>query len=407
MMEHEQNEPAVSSLSLGGETNESKRVESKKWHRRLPRELLKQLYPEVLRLRETGLGYKRIIREIQRIYGITLSQGLLWGWVHGYHTPLGDGTRKRPYSPPVTGDRNQKKRRHRPRDLNIQLYHEVLRLREMGLGIKRIIKEIERTHGERLSKSSISYWIRGIHTPLQDGKGKPDSPAPRSYRRFASVEELKPSPDLAYVIGVVFGDGSAFVTHTKSGERRPLITLRVRDRDFVEAFARALGRVLNRHHPPVREQTVNGKTFHLVRVQDATLAELLAGRDIERIRRFVEHDDACRAAFLRGFFDSEGSVGPYRIYAYNTDLRVLKFVREQLMALNIECSEPRLNRLGGRPAGSDGKYITNKDLYAVSIHAASLELFLEKVGFSIERKRQRLEMMVTRRRGRRLTKNEE
>jgi DNA transposition AAA+ family ATPase len=30
--------------------------------------------------------------------------------------------------------------------------------------------------------------------------------------------------------------------------------------------------------------------------------------DIEKIRRFVEHCERCMAMFLRGFFDSEGSV---------------------------------------------------------------------------------------------------
>ncbi|MCS7095422.1 MAG: hypothetical protein NZ988_06450 [Thaumarchaeota archaeon] len=113
------------------------------------------------------------------------------------------------------------------------------------------------------------------------------------------------------------------------------------------------------------------------------------------------------AAFLRGFFDSEGSVFRNGLRAYNTNTRILEFVREQLIALKIECSEPQLNRAGGRPAGADGKYITKKDLYAITVRPYSLELFLMKIGFSIRRKQQRLQVLVMKRRNRRRKKNGE
>ncbi|MEN3048394.1 MAG: LAGLIDADG family homing endonuclease [Candidatus Caldarchaeales archaeon] len=301
-------------------------------------------------------------------------------------------------SPSPGGDTaggGRKKRRKTPKDLMIPIYDDVRRMREKGTGYRQIIREVERKYGVRLSTSVISYWVRGIHTPHGTGTGRPP---PRGRRRFRSIEELTPSPDLACVIGAVFGDGTVSIYRTEPRGRTGLIRLRVKDCDFAVAFAQALGRVLNRDPPPIREETIRGRKSHVVEVKDITLCELLIDRDIESIRRFVEHDDACRAAFLRGFYDSEGSVGPRNVNVYNTGLRILGFVREQLMALGIDCTKPRLNRRAGTPVGvGNGEYFANTDLYTVIIRGSNLQLFLKKVGFSIERKKQRLVEIVRKR----------
>jgi hypothetical protein len=81
-----------------------------------------------------------------------------------------------------------------PRELRIKLYDEVNRLRVNGLTYNKIIEEIQRRYGVRLSKSHISYWMRGIHNPYNG-------------RYIPSIEFLRPSEELAYVIGVKIGDG--------------------------------------------------------------------------------------------------------------------------------------------------------------------------------------------------------
>jgi intein-encoded DNA endonuclease-like protein len=50
------------------------------------------------------------------------------------------------------------------------------------------------------------------------------------------------------------------------------------------------------------------------------------------------------AAFIRGFADSEGSVDKNgKIIIYNTDLRLLTYVKELLRRLGIESTRPMLN----------------------------------------------------------------
>ena len=47
------------------------------------------LYDEVMRLRGLGLGYRRIARIIDEMYGVSLSPGMICNWVKGRYHPLG------------------------------------------------------------------------------------------------------------------------------------------------------------------------------------------------------------------------------------------------------------------------------------------------------------------------------
>jgi len=112
-----------------------------------------------------------------------------------------------------------------PRELRIKLY-DVVALRRGGLTYRGIIGEVWRRYGVRLSKSSISEWLRGIHNPYNG-------------RRIPSLELLKPSEELAYVIGVKVGDGYTYRRRrTIKGYNDVKIGLKARDGEFVEGFGR-------------------------------------------------------------------------------------------------------------------------------------------------------------------------
>jgi intein-encoded DNA endonuclease-like protein len=67
-----------------------------------------------------------------------------------------------------------------------------------------------------------------------------------------------------------------------------------------------VGRVLNRPPPKVK---VNSDGRYYVEVKSKTLYELLKKPiDLVGLRKYIEHCEKCVAMFLRGFFDSEGSV---------------------------------------------------------------------------------------------------
>jgi len=264
----------------------------------------------------------------------------------------------------------------RPLELRIKLYDEVRRLRGLGLSYREIIDEIERTYGVTLNPSHISYWTRGIYNPY-NGR-----------RYIPTLDSLKPSEELAYVIGVIAGDGYVFL---RNG--RGVIGVRAKDLKFIKEFARCIAKVLGRKIPKTRFQ--KDGTF-VVEVCSKTLYELLKKPiDIDRIRQYVGHCVRCICTFLRGFFDSEGGIfGNGKIRVYNSDKSLLEYIKDLLGRLGIKTTGPKISVKAGTPCKSPKTYkifFARKDNYYLYVCAESRLRFYELIGFTIKRKQQRLE----------------
>jgi intein-encoded DNA endonuclease-like protein len=269
-----------------------------------------------------------------------------------------------------------------PRELRIKIYNDVLVLRRGGLSYRRIVEEIYRRYGVRISKSRIGDWLRGVHNPYNG-------------MYIPSLELLKPSEDLAYVIGVKVGDG--YVTKRRRVHKgycgnegfAQIIGLHVKDKEFAEEFAKRLAKILRREPIKPRYERSSGSGYYVVEVQSKTLYELLKKPvDLDRLRKYIEHCDRCIAAFLRGFADSEGSVEKNgHILIYNTDYELLKYVKKLLRRLGIYCTGPRLHSQGD---------MTRKDYYCIYIRTSSNKDFYKYIGFTIRRKQERLENYLRR-----------
>jgi intein-encoded DNA endonuclease-like protein len=272
-----------------------------------------------------------------------------------------------------------------PRELRIKLYNDVVALRRCGLTYGGIVEEVYRRYGVRISKSSISEWLHGIHSPYNG-------------RRIPSLELLKPSEELAYVIGAVLGDGYAHMRRRIiKGYSDSIIGLEARDREFVEEFGRRLAKVLNRREIRPRYRRSSGR--YVVEAKSKTLYELLRKPvDLDRLKPYVEHCERCVAAFIRSFADSEGCVDKKgRIHIYNTDLRLLTYIKELLRRLGIDSADPKLHTRRGtikRDPRTGRQYVAKKDVYVIYVRARSNTNFYRYVGFTITRKQRRLEEYV-------------
>lgn len=278
-------------------------------------------------------------------------------------------------------------KQYRPRGFRVRLYDEVLRLREQGLSYNKIINEIEKMHGERLSTATISEWLRGIHSPYNG-------------RRFPSIEFLKPSPELSYVIGTVLGDGTVVISEKRrKGYNESFIELAVKDLEFAEEFSRCLEVVLNRKLQPRYNKS---HYRYVVRIRDKTLFELLHGwqNSLEKIKPYIEYSEECKAKFLKGLFDSEGTYDKYNhLRLYNSNLGLILYAIKLLNELGIETSGPHLKTRKGTiifQKHYSKSYKTDKDYYYLHIIRGSFLTFYKKIGFSIPRKKKRLEECLQR-----------
>jgi intein-encoded DNA endonuclease-like protein len=275
-----------------------------------------------------------------------------------------------------------KRKKYAPREIRIKAFNDAHKLRKRGLSLTKIREELHRKYGVWISTETIRRWLRGVHSPYNG-------------RRIPSLELLKPSEDLANVIGVVLGDG-----YTYEESDNYVIGLRAKDKEFVEDFGRRLGNVLGRK--PIRPWKNAREYEYIAEARSKTLYELLKKPvDLKRIKPYVEHCKKCAAVFLRGLFDSDGHISKAGyIYLHNTNYEVLVYAQKLLWKyFGIEATGPWPDKQKGTPMRDPrtGKqYKTNEDCYYIYIRAKSLPAFHKHIGFTIKRKQKRLEEYLRR-----------
>jgi len=253
-----------------------------------------------------------------------------------------------------------------PLETRIQLHRKVGELRGLGLSYAQILELVFRRQHVRLSKSTVSVWTRGIHSP----NGRLNS--------FLA----NPTPELAYVIGVILSDGNLNI-HGYSAE----LILAVTDYEFAEEFSRCLGIVLQRKHPYTVRWHAR-KNRWVVQGSSVLLYNFLH-RDWRNFRKWIEHCDKCTASFLKAFYDGEGCISGRHLMVFNTDMGLLLYAKHLLNSLGVGTLEPRLVSLAGTSLKDPrtGKlYKRRKDCYRIDVQGSYLARFKTQVGFTINRK---------------------
>jgi len=259
-----------------------------------------------------------------------------------------------------------------PHDLRLELYKRVKELHNQGIGYRKIQKIIENEFGVWISRSNISYWVRGLHSPLNEPYNKPD---------FSR-------PEMAWIAGMYMGDGSIKIT--KDGRT---FTLKVMDRELVEEAASKLATIMRREKPYAVGRFSDGRYY--VEVQSRELVDHLLDR--ENVLAYLKR---MPREFIRAFFDCEGYVlGTVNVHgtfccgigSSNTDLELLKMIRDKLKDLGIE-SKIVLGFSAGRIiVTSKGRTVARKDCYAIRISGYhNIIRFYQEIGFSIPRKMNKL-----------------
>ena len=263
-------------------------------------------------------------------------------------------------------------RKFQPLDLRISLYEKVLTLRRKSYSYGEITGQIENVHNVKLSKGTISNWTRGLSTPLRAGH----------------LFIPKHTPELAYVIGVETGDG---FLNVMSETYRYRVGLRAVDREFVEAFNQAVAKVLGCEPHSLQKETTSREFY--VEFGSYLLHEFLVQR-LDDKKTFIEHDEKCAGAFVKGFYDSECCMEVSgALKCYNNDLSLLRYVQKLLREFfGIGTTGPYLHMRKGTILTNRGKsYFRRADGYYIYVRRKSLDTFHRKIGLTIERKKIRLE----------------
>jgi intein-encoded DNA endonuclease-like protein len=164
-----------------------------------------------------------------------------------------------------------------------------------------------------MKKTGIS--IRNKSEAVKLWRSKRKDYIPRYY------PNLNPSKDLAYILGVIKGDGSVML-------RDYVIKLTVKDKVFAESFLRSLNNIgLNSHMSIYKHKK---KIYYQVRAFSKNFYLWYKNLKLEEIIKGFESD------FLRGFYESEGSCCK-KIYLIitNTDKLLINLILSILTKFNI------------------------------------------------------------------------
>lgn len=267
-------------------------------------------------------------------------------------------------------------RHYLPIEQRVRAYNEALRLRRQGLSYRNIVERIQRVDKIRLTTSHVDYWVRGVKSPL------------RTLNKFTA----NPTSELAGVIGGMLSDGDRHLYKTQKGSYAYEIRLRVKDREYAEAFGYDLAKVLGREKPckPHRNRSDQRWT--------AKACSVLLFKHLDKhwhgLRSDIEANEVCVARFLRRFFDGEACINGKALKLFNTDKELLIYIQQLLrLYFGVEATGPRLTSKAGHcfQDPRNGKtYKAKKTVYYVRIRAESLPRFHRYIGFTISRKQRRL-----------------
>ena len=144
---------------------------------------------------------------------------------------------------------------------------------------------------------------------------------------------LNPSPELAYALGVIVGDGCVGEYTIKSGgktKKRYSIKLAVADYEFAKSFASALKKIgLHPHtwkEKNVRKGRENEQRLWHTEANSKTFVRFFLSlkSDWNEFEKFIRSCPKGKEMFLRGFYESEGH---HAVYIYRNK-KGIRRVRE-------------------------------------------------------------------------------
>ena len=258
----------------------------------------------------------------------------------------------------------------------LEVKKEVGKLLSEGLGYKKIRRYFGE-QGIKLSLGTLSYWCNTETKRLRNNS-------------FTA----KPSKELAYFIGVMFGDGSATTDQKNQDYSLQLSSI---DKEFVEKFSFCVSKLLGKekNYPVHKLKSIFGTN---IRSKELYQFVKEIKNDFEKAKPFIEAEPA---EFIQGLADSEGcpKISASNIFligvcvANSTNMPLLIYTKELLVKFGINSNINLNHKSGEQDSIIEGRLITRtKNVYALNIqNFRGTKEFFKKIGFSILRKQGKLE----------------
>jgi len=245
------------------------------------------------------------------------------------------------------------------REYSYEDYKRAMELLNKGLGPTRVSRILD------IPKHTIRGWIYQYKVPW--------------LARWAP----EPSKELAYVLGVLYGDG-----YTAREYNSYYMELLVKDYEFAEAFSRNIAKVLNKRY---KKPTWSRSNTWRVYYSSKAFYTWFKRQSLETLKKYIEYNKDIVKYFLQGLYDSEGSNYRCRgVFLCNSDLDLLRYIQYLLKKyFDIRATGPYLHKRAGSIyiTRNGRKFKANHNIYILAIsRKRDIHMFLSHIGFSIKEK---------------------
>lgn len=217
--------------------------------------------------------------------------------------------------------------------------------------VNKIAKKLKRrTESSIRAKAyELKLYSNLDHCPEQIKKMK------EGLSKKPKISSYFPSKELAYIIGVMLGDGNLMKGKCKG------LRLRVIDKDFILNFKKKLekwsGLKTTRIYKIKDKSYVQGYIWGIMLISTKAY-EFYNQFDINKNKNAFKNIDLFlnkqeyKIEFIKGFFDSEGCISTGRIAFSNTNLDLINYTQKLCNNLNIKTKiykrKSRINRFGNK-----------------------------------------------------------
>lgn len=323
-----------------------------KSYKELPKNLILNIHKFVLDKRKNKtIGQRNLMREVKKKFNVNISENTISGWIHRNITPF-------------ENENTQFKAKPIPKKSKlINLY------KNQGLSASEIAKIFN------VSTITVINWLNkhGIkpRSHIQSMNTNKIKKILRTKKLIIPTNNYsKLTPEKAYVLGVLAGDGYI---------NKKFLQLEIRrDKEFIAEFSRCLEKVYGiKYNFKYREPR---NTYVLYAASEVICKDLLKFGNFKtfswRAPSLVlkSRDKKLIKMYLRGLFDSEGSISKRDLTFSSVSKRGIMDVQSLLARLDIN-SRISLNR---------------KKYYYLRLYSNCINKFRSEVGFTIKRKMERL-----------------
>jgi len=261
-----------------------------------------------------------------------------------------------------------------------EIKKEICTMLSKGKGYKKIKRALANQE-IKISLSTLSYWCNN-----------------QTKRLRKNSFNNEPSKELAYVIGVMFGDGCATCDKKNYDYSLKLGTI---DKEFGEKFCKCISQILNHKEIYPLHKC---KSIYMTNIRSKELYTFIKAikMDFEKAKPIIEEFPT---EFIQGLADSEGgplinatkkftiSIG----IANSTNLNLLNYCKELLWQMfQIETKIYKTKKIGMKDSIINERILTRtKNLYLLETTRFNSTLnYYKNIGFSINRKQEKLKNAI-------------